>query len=256
MIDSATVHLAVNEITKSFPSPSGNIPALAGVSFDIEHQGWTTLIGPSGCGKTTLVKILAGILPADSGEVVVGESSMPLRRLAAYMPQSDTLLPWRTALSNALLPAEIDGRPRRDAVSEARDLFARFGLAGFEDLYPVELSGGMKQRLTLMRTFLAHRDLLLLDEPLGALDALTRARLQEWLMGVWSEMGKTVLMVTHDVEEALLLSDRIVLLSARPARVRREFEISIPRPRSRSAVEVVTLKEELLRLIYTEGGDE
>lgn len=254
-MDRTTIHLAVEGVTKTFPSPSGSVQVLASVSFDIEHRGWTTLIGPSGCGKTTLVKILAGILRADSGRVITGERHISLHRLVAYMPQSDTLLPWRTALSNALLPAEIDGRPRRDALEEAHDLFARFGLAGFENLYPVELSGGMKQRLTLMRTFLAHRDILLLDEPLGALDALTRARLQEWLMGVWSEMGKTVLLVTHDVEEAILLSDRIVLLSARPACVRREFTVPMPRPRSRSSTEMAMMKEELLRLIYAEGGD-
>jgi len=168
------------------------------------------------------------------------------------MPQSDTLLPWRTALANALIPAQIDHRPRGEAIRETQDLFGRFGLSGFEDLYPVELSGGMKQRLALMRTFLSHRDILLLDEPFGALDALTRAHLQDWLVSVWQEMAKTILLVTHDVEEALLLSDHIFLLSARPACVRNDFTIDIARPRTRSDASLVQQKEELLHLIYAE----
>jgi len=251
-IDSA---LCLRDLTKSFPTPSGRVDVLAGVSFDVPHHGWTTLIGPSGCGKTTLVRILAGLLPADTGKVV---SRLPgdRGRSVAYMPQSDTLLPWRTALGNALVPAEIDGRSRREALREAHALFVRFGLAGFEGLYPVELSGGMRQRLALIRTFLAHRGLLVLDEPLGALDALTRSRLQDWLETVWRDTGKTVVLVTHDVEEALLLSDRVVLLSARPARVRRVIEVTMSRPRARSAPQLVSGKEDLLRLVYAGDGDD
>jgi len=248
------VALALHELTKGFLVPAGRVGVLDRVSFEVAHQGWTTLIGPSGCGKTTLVRILAGLLPADSGEVISRIRCAP-GRAVAYMPQSDTLLPWRTALGNALVPSEIDRRPRREALREARGLFSRFGLSGFEDLYPVELSGGMRQRLALIRTFLAHRDLLVLDEPLGALDALTRARLQDWLMAVWRDSGKTVFLVTHDVEEALLLSDRIVLLSARPARVRRVIDVDTPRPRSRSGVDLVTRKEDLLRSIYAGDDD-
>ena len=168
------------------------------------------------------------------------------------MPQSDTLLPWRTALANALLFAQVDRRSQRDAICEAKGLFVCFGLSSFEELYPVELSGGMKQRLALMRTFLSHRDILLLDEPFGALDALTRAHLQDWLVSVWQEMAKTILLVTHDVEEALLLSDHIFLLSARPACVRNDFTIDIARPRTRSDTSLVQQKEELLHLIYAE----
>ena len=168
------------------------------------------------------------------------------------MPQSDTLLPWRSALDNALLPSQIEHRPRAAAIGEARDLFSRFGLSGFERLFPSEMSGGMKQRLALMRTFLSHREILLLDEPLGALDALTRAHLQDWLLSIWREMRKTILLVTHDVEEALLLSDRIILFSARPAHVQADFAVGEPRPRARSDRSLMQRKEELLQLIYAE----
>jgi len=247
-----TAFLSVRQLRKKFSVPGGDLPVLDGVSFSIDRRGFASVIGPSGCGKTTLIKILAGILPVDSGEIAVDSEAGNLRGEVAYMPQSDTLLPWRTALANALLPSQIDRRPREEARRETRDLFARLGLGGFEDLYPVELSGGMKQRLALMRTFLSHRDILLLDEPFGALDALTRVHLQDWLHSVWQEMGKTILLVTHDVEEALLLADHIILLSARPACVRNDFTIDIARPRKRSDASLVQQKEELLQLIYAE----
>jgi ABC-type nitrate/sulfonate/bicarbonate transport system ATPase subunit len=201
------------------------------------------------------MKILAGIMPLDSGEISLHHRVDNARGRVAYMPQSETLLPWRSALANALLPSEIEHRSREAAIAEAKGLFSRFGLSGFEGLYPAEMSGGMKQRLALMRTFLSHRDILLLDEPLGALDALTRAHLQDWLLSVWREMRKTVLLVTHDVEEALLLSDRVILLSSRPARVRSDTVISVSRPRSRSDISLVRKKEELLKMIYAEESD-
>lgn len=250
-----TALLSVRQVKKKFPVPGGDLQVLGGISFSVNRSGFASIVGPSGCGKTTLVKILAGILQADSGEIAVESETGNLRGQVAYMPQSDTLLPWRTALANALIPAQIDRRPRSESIREAKELFARFGLRGFEDLYPVELSGGMKQRIALMRTFLSHRNILLLDEPLGALDALTRAHLQDWLLSIWREMAKTVLLVTHDVEEALLLSDRIILFSARPAHVRSEFTVDIPRPRTRSDASLVQQKEELLQLIYAEEDD-
>ena len=169
------------------------------------------------------------------------------------MPQRDTLLPWRTALDNAILASEIESRSRECARAEARDLFCRFGLEGFEDLYPAELSGGMRQRLALIRTFLTHREVLLLDEPLGSLDALTRTAVQEWLLAVWEGLGKSILFVTHDVEEAVVLSDQIVLLSARPARVRQRFSVDFPRPRKRTEKDFVSLKGKILDLVHAEG---
>lgn len=245
--------LAAVAITKSFARVEERIPVLDRISLEVPAGGWATVIGPSGCGKTTLLRIMVGLLPPDSGEVLVQGGAADARGGIAYMPQSDTLLPWRTALGNAILGSEIDGRPRVEAIDEARGLFCRFGLAGCEGLYPCELSGGMRQRLALMRTFLSHREVLLLDEPLGSLDALTRTTMQDWLLGVWEELGRSVLLVTHDIEEAVLLSDRIYLLSSRPARVRREFSPSIPRPRSRAAEPVVALKAEILSLVHAEA---
>ncbi|HDL84826.1 MAG TPA: ABC transporter ATP-binding protein [Candidatus Acetothermia bacterium] len=255
MPETKTSFLNVRQVTKTFSVPSGDLPVLDGVSFAIEDGTFACIIGPSGCGKTTLIKILAGVLPFDSGQIVVHAGQSKLQAQVAYMPQSDTLLPWRTAFANALLPAQIERRSRVKAIREAQDLFARFGLSGFEDLYPVELSGGMKQRLALMRTFLSQRDILLLDEPLGALDALTRAHLQDWLLSVWQEMKKTILLVTHDVEEALLLSDRIILMSARPAYVHTDLVIDLPRPRACSDATLVRQKEDLLKRIFAEERD-
>lgn len=174
---------------------------------------------------------------------------------AAYMPQSDTLLPWRTALENAVLAAEVDRRPLDEARAEARALFGRFGLGRFERLYPSQLSGGMRQRIALIRTFLAHRELLLLDEPLGSLDALSRIATQAWLLSVWEGSGKTVLLVTHDVEEGIVLSDRIVLLSPRPARVARMIRVDLPRLRRRGGEDVTQLKGEILDLLAAGVAD-
>jgi len=242
-------------ITKEFVFSGGRITVLDHVSIDVPQGSWVTIIGPSGCGKTTFLKILAGILVPDSGEILHDAERIDPRGKAAYMPQSDTLLPWRSALENTILASEIDGRPREAARAEARELFTRFGLSGFENHYPAELSGGMRQRLALIRTFLAHRELLLLDEPLGSLDALTRATMQEWLRSVWEELGKTILLVTHDVEEAILLSDRIYLFANRPAHVRQAFAVKFAQPRSCIADRFVALKGEILDLIHTKEAD-
>lgn len=224
----------VEKVEKSFGTGSQRLSVLAGLSFDAGDRRWLTILGPSGCGKTTLLRIVAGLLEPDAGAVRVGGTDDTRLGRTAYLPQEDTLFPWRTALENALLPSEIDGRPRADARREALELFDRFGLAGFERLTPRQLSGGMRQRVELARTFLSRRDVLLLDEPLGALDPLTRAALQDWLVEVWTEFRRTILLVTHDVEEALLLSDEILLLTARPARVRDLVSLSDrPRPRAR-----------------------
>jgi ABC-type nitrate/sulfonate/bicarbonate transport system ATPase subunit len=247
--------LATVAVSMSFPSPERRFAVLDHVSLEIPQGSFTALIGPSGCGKTTLIKVLAGLLTPDSGKILTDACGEDPRDRIAYMPQSDTLFPWRTAIDNAILASRIDKRPKQVALAEAKDLFSRFGLSGFEDLYPTELSGGMRQRLALIRTFLAHRDVLLLDEPLGSLDALTRSGLQDWLLSVWQELKKTILLVTHDVEEAVLLSDRIILLSARPAHVREVFPVEFPQPRSRIAAPLVRLKGEILDLIHTEDSD-
>lgn len=249
-----TTVLRIENVTKSFDQRSTHIPVLDPISFDLHSGTWTTILGPSGCGKTTLLKIIAGLERPDSGRVVVDGSAAPELGATAYLPQHDTLLPWRTALGNAILASEVNGRPIDEAKKEALELFDHFGLSGFELSYPSQLSGGMRQRLALIRTFLTQRGILLLDEPLGALDPLTRATLQKWLLGVWGELKKTVLLVTHDAEEALLLSDRVLLLTERPARLQLDQAVDLMRPRDRGSRELVERKSRLLGLLLKEGA--
>ncbi len=249
---SRSVAIAAVAVSKSFLRGQQTIRVLDAVSVEVPCGSWVSVIGPSGCGKTTLLRIMAGLVVADGGRVLVGAGSAREREGVAYMPQSDTLLPWRTALDNALLGPEVDGRPRGQAQEEARALFARFGLSGSEHLYPHQLSGGMRQRVALMRTFLCRREVLLLDEPLGSLDALTRATMQGWLCSVWQELGHSVLLVTHDIEEAILLSDCIYLLSTDPARILREQALDWPRPRLRNTEAIVQMKAQILDLVCAE----
>ncbi len=237
----------VEGVSKTFTTSATAVPVLDDVSFSVDAGTWSTLVGPSGCGKTTLLKIIAGLDAPDTGYVRIDGGVRA--RAAAYLPQDDTLLPWRTALQNAVLASEIDRRPAADAQREAVELFEHFGLSGFESSYPHQLSGGMRQRLALIRTFLAHRSILLLDEPLGALDPLTRATLQDWLLEVWSELKKTVLLVTHDTEEALLLSDRVLVLTERPARIQLDQAVDLARPRDRSSQALGARKAALLGLL-------
>jgi len=248
------VILAVRQLAKSFGLGSKRLAVVDGISFEVPLGGWTTILGPSGCGKTTLLRILAGLELPDAGTIHSGLPGTSLRHASAYLPQADTLLPWRTALGNAVLALELAGVPQPEARSEARELFHRFGLEGFEDRYPVQLSGGMRQRVAIIRTFLAHREVLLLDEPLGSLDPLTRMRLQDWLTEIWQELGKTILLVTHDVEEALLLSDRILLLSDRPATVRESIDLDWPRPRDRGSDEISAKRGAILVQLLERGS--
>jgi len=241
--------LAAEGLSVSFPSKIGRTEVLDGVSFAVARGGWTTCVGPSGCGKTTLLRALAGLIEPDEGRIRVDGEVGARSSAMAYLPQRDTLLPWRSALHNAVLGSELARHPRAGALEEARELFVRFGLSDAVHQYPNQLSGGMRQRVAVIRTYLTHREILLLDEPLGALDPLTRTSLQGWLLDVWRELGKSILLVTHDVEEALLLSDRVLVLSPRPAHLRTVIDPSLRRPRSRSAPDFVRQKEELLNLL-------
>lgn len=239
--------LELRRVFAGFSTPNGFLPVLEGLSLTVEKGEWVSVVGPSGCGKTTMLRICAGLLRPQSGEVrVFGKAP---RGLVAYMPQGDSLLPWRTALGNVLSAREADGRVGQEARKEAMELLSMFGLAEFAQTFPHELSGGMRQRIALLRTFFANRDLLLLDEPLGALDALTRAELQDWLFQVWQRLRKTVVLVTHDVEEAVILSDRVTVLTPRPARVAALFPIDLPRPRERSSPQVQALRTSILQAL-------
>src|SRR4051812_48733921 len=196
----------------------GEVQALDGVSLQVESGEVVAVVGPSGCGKSTLLELVAGLQEPDGGSVSVGEATAAKarRESAAYMPQRDLLLPWRDALANAALALECQGLRKAEARRRAAPLFERFGLADFEGSRPAALSGGMRQRVAFLRTLLPGRPVLLLDEPFGALDAITRADLQEWLAAALAEEPRTVLLVTHDVEEAVFLADRVAVLSPRP----------------------------------------
>ncbi len=228
----------------------GDLSVLDEISFSVAAGGFVSLLGPSGCGKSTVLRVLAGLLVPDAGTATVGgEPVIGRPGLTAYMPQRDLLLPWRRALANATVGAEVRGRPRAEARAAAAALFERFGLTGFERAWPSQLSGGMRQRLALLRTFVAGLDVLLLDEPFGALDAITRSDLQRWLAEVLAADRRTTVLVTHDVEEALMLSDSVIVLSARPGSVVAALDVGFERPRAASLLtspDFVALKAKVL----------
>ncbi|CAN5572339.1 ABC transporter ATP-binding protein [soil metagenome] len=223
--------LAVRGLRHTFGGPRPT-HVLDGIDLTVPAGWFVSIVGPSGCGKSTLLRVLAGLLEPTAGEAEVdGRSALGVPGLAAYMPQKDLLLPWRRAMGNAVLGTEIDGVPAASAEARAAPLFDQFGLAGFEQAWPAELSGGMRQRLALLRTFLLDRSVLLLDEPFGALDAITRREMYAWLQDVWLADHRTVLFVTHDVEEALYLSDAVHVMSARPGHLLHTVDVDLPRPR-------------------------
>jgi ABC-type nitrate/sulfonate/bicarbonate transport system ATPase subunit len=228
------VRLRTAGLAKRFPSRDGGVQALAGLDLEVADGEFVSVIGPSGCGKSTLFNILAGLEEPSAGTLWLDGTAVRGRQLlgrVGYMPQRDLLLPWRTVLDNTILGLEAAGVGRAEARRRALTLFPDFGLEGFERCRPGELSGGMRQRAALLRTYLAGRELILLDEPFGALDSLTRAGMQQWLTGVWEEHRKTIVLVTHDVDEALFLADRVYVLSPRPGRVVLALDADLPRPR-------------------------
>ena len=215
-----------------------DVRALEQVSLRAGAGELLAVVGPSGCGKSTLLELVCGLQAADGGRVACAP--------AVLMPQRDLLLPWLSALDNAALALRIAGLSRVQARARADILFAELGLEGFERARPHELSGGMRQRVAFLRTLLAGKPVLCLDEPFGALDALTRYEMQDWLARTLAREPRTVVLVTHDVEEAVLLADRIAVLSARPGRVLAEIEVEIERPRVRTDPRVITLRERAL----------
>ncbi len=212
-----TAILSALGVERSF----GDLAVLDGVDLEVSRGEIVALVGPSGCGKSTLLELIAGLDSPDRGSIAVAGRQDPAGRLegCAWMPQKDCLLPWYSALDNAALAPRNRGLSRRAARAEADRLFRRLGLTGFERSLPAELSGGMRQRVAFLRTLLSGKEILLLDEPFAALDALTRGQLQEWLLPLLSEEGRTVVLVTHDIEEALYMADRVAVISPRPGRV-------------------------------------
>jgi ABC-type nitrate/sulfonate/bicarbonate transport system ATPase subunit len=231
----------VRQVFRAHPSRGGEVVALDGVSLHVAPGEVVAVVGPSGSGKTTLLELVCGLQRPVAGTVDADP--------AVFMPQRDLLLPWLNAIDNAALALRVGGAGRDEARRRAHPLFARFGLEGFERARPHELSGGMRQRVAFLRTLLSGKPVLCLDEPFGALDALTRREMQDWLQRALAEEPRTVLLVTHDVDEAALLADRVVVLSSRPGRVVAELPQPAPRPRAGADPAVVALAARALEAL-------
>jgi ABC-type nitrate/sulfonate/bicarbonate transport system ATPase subunit len=245
--------LEVKNLTQTFAQKGDPLRVLEGLNLAVDDGQFVALLGPSGCGKSTLFNIVSGLLVPDTGEIYLdSERIYGNTGDFAYMQQKDLLLPWRTVLRNVLVGPEIHNEPLDTAKVEAQRRLAQLGLSGFENSYPMQLSGGMRQRVALVRTLLFRKRILLLDEPFGALDAMTRTVMQSILLDIWSESRQTVLLITHDVEEALILADKIYVLTARPATLKAEVPIPLSRPRSITDVSLIRLKKELLALLQVE----
>ncbi|EJR29133.1 MULTISPECIES: ABC transporter ATP-binding protein [Bacillus] len=224
-------------------------PIINELNASIQDKEFVSIIGPSGCGKSTLFRLITGLEEASTGQIELTETKS---HSVGYMPQKDMLLPWRTIIENAALPLECQGVQKKEAQVKAKELLHKFGLQGYEKKYPKDLSGGMRQRVSFIRTLLTGGEILLLDEPFSALDALTKASLQEWLFEQWKEWEKTILFITHDVEEALFLSNRILVVENQPIATLTERIVPLDRNRTRKDLykpEVLALKEELLSML-------
>ncbi|MFC1920843.1 ABC transporter ATP-binding protein [Chloroflexota bacterium] len=242
--------IELRNVSKRFIGVDHSISALEDVSFQVMPGEFVTIIGASGSGKSTLFNLCVGLLEPDTGEILI-DGKIPNNRLGmvGYMPQRDLLLPWRSVLDNILIPMEIQKIPYAKSRQEALQMLSRFGMDKFGNEYPSALSGGMRQRVALLRTWLTGRSTLLLDEPFGALDALTRKELQNWLLKVWQEFERTAIFITHDVEEAVYLADRVIVLTAQPGKIKCELKINLPRPRHKqmiSGTEFVASVQKLL----------
>jgi NitT/TauT family transport system ATP-binding protein len=224
-----TAKLAIRNLDKSFDA----LEALRGISLEVERGGFISLVGPSGCGKTTLLRIVAGLEDASAGDVLIdGKAVRGPGGDRGFVFQSDNLLPWRTVLANAMIGPEVAGRDDAAVRRRTLDLLKLVGLEGFESYFPRQLSGGMRQRVNLARALAIDPDILLMDEPFSALDAQTREIMQTELMRIWEQGRKTVLFVTHQIDEAVFLSDRVLVLARRPGRLQESLDIDLPRPRA------------------------
>jgi NitT/TauT family transport system ATP-binding protein len=241
--------IAVEDVSRVFSSVAKTVTALEQVSFEIHAGNFVSIVGPSGCGKSTLLKIISGLLAASSGAVAVNgiRVKSPLENVGMVF-QAPVLLKWRSVLGNILLPVEFARLDVADHVDKARALIKLVGLEGFEEMYPHELSGGMQQRVSLCRALVTDPQLLLMDEPFGALDAMTRDELDMELLRIWEERRKTVLFVTHSIQEAVFLSDAVVVMSARPGRLLEKMLIDLPRPRTMEMMSAVKFGEYTLKI--------
>jgi NitT/TauT family transport system ATP-binding protein len=224
--------ISVRRLQKRFKRDGEDLCALADLTFDVYPGEFVSVVGPSGCGKTTLLRIIAGLLPATAGEILVDEAHFDPRREVGFVFQKALLLDWRRVIDNVLLPIEILGLDKSSQREKANELLELVGLKGFERSYPRELSGGMQQRVSIARALIHDPKVLLMDEPFGSLDALTRERMNLELLRIWERATKTVIFVTHGINEAVFLSDRIIVLSARPSKMIKALDITLPRPRT------------------------
>jgi ABC-type nitrate/sulfonate/bicarbonate transport system ATPase subunit len=242
--------LALRAVSRSF----GEMTVLSPTDLEIGAGEFISVVGPSGCGKSTLFNIIAGVLPPSEGRVVVdGEDVTGRSGHVGYMLQKDLLLPWRTVLDNIVLGAILKGTVSDEQRREGAALATRYGLGDFINHYPAALSGGMRQRVALMRTLAMHHDVMLLDEPFGALDSQTRLSMQQWLLSVWQREKRTIVFVTHDIDEAIFLADRIVVMTPRPGRIHEVIDVPIQRPRPVTCLTeptFVALKQRILSTIY------
>ncbi|GGG16503.1 ABC transporter ATP-binding protein [Lysinibacillus alkalisoli] len=241
--------LEIKALHQSF----GEVDVLRDVTFTVNEGEFVAILGPSGSGKSTLFQLIGGILAPKSGAILLHQRPINGEKgHMSYMPQQASLLPWRTVLQNVVLGQEIQGKANKE---EAKQWLARVGLASFEEAYPIELSGGMKQRVTFIRALLSDRELLCLDEPFSALDEFTRLEMQTWLLSVWEKHRRSVLFVTHSIEEAIYLADKIVVLTKRPATVKQVINVPFARPRQEALLattEFIALKQQLFTLIKEE----
>jgi putative hydroxymethylpyrimidine transport system ATP-binding protein len=253
-LDGQPLALSVRGLSFSFP---GQPPLFQELDFNIRQGDFVSILAASGIGKTTLFRMLAGLIVPQAGAIAIGRAEYSaaeaaMKRKIGYMPQKDCLMPWRTVLDNAALGLELAGAPKREARRQVLELLPSLGLEGTEHKFPHELSGGMRQRVSFLRSLLGGGELFLLDEPFSALDAMTRVSMQEWLLQVWEQHRKTILFITHDVDEAILLSDRVLVAAESPIAKLSELSISLPRPRSYEAAldqTFLDLKRQLLELL-------
>ena len=246
--------LELRDVSKTFGDGDSKLEVLKNITLDILEGQFVSIVGPSGCGKSTMFNLITGQESLSSGEIrFSGASARDQTQNFAFMPQKDLLLPWRNVIDNTTIGLEIQGMPKAKARSKAEPLFDIFGLAGFEENYPWMLSGGMRQRAALLRTVVQDRKVLLLDEPFGALDSLTRTVMQEWIADVWEKFRWTVLLITHDIREAIYLSDRIYVLTTRPGSISLMIDIELPRPRdfeSTLTPEFLDIETTLLKALH------
>jgi len=248
--------LEIQNNSKIFKKDGKEFFALKNASLQIEEGKFVSIIGPSGCGKSTLFNIIAGLIPPTTGNVFLdGKDIVGKNGYVGYMLQKDLLLPWRTILHNVILGLEVKGIRKKEAIDRAMPLLEKYGLGGFENHYPDELSGGMRQRAALLRTLLYDQDIILLDEPFGALDAQTRLMMQEWLLQIWGDFKKTVLFITHDIDEAIFLSDEIYILTQRPGTVKEKVAVPLQRPRNEQTIlsqDFMELKKHVLNVLKSD----